>query len=506
MSGYPPQGGYPWEGTARNAEGGTGTTGGCLVLNDQGGGYMDVSSGLTATLRAENHGHPPLVFEPGAASRIGGHAWEDATGTLRADMGDNQMAVAIENHPTDGRARIDGSGKVQTLTSRMGTGGMNVPLVMGEWPQNLPLIEDVEQTLLSTDYKGTTHIFDPVPNPLVPATLKVRSGCEGGGKGALIQEDKSATLSCNNDQTVFVPKAYGICCDKISSMISDNREVETIEADTSRNRDNPSGSQECIATVEAVVGFDGYNATETGEVSSTLGSNCGISTGRQGVMYSLQGNMIGRTDENGPQGEGVNEDVSFTLNTIDRHAVAYSLDRASYNQGKNAQFDFSVREEQAQTLVAQGPSAVAQPASFYPYMKAESQCYRTDGKANTLVNGTCPGCHNGVVEDNTSKYIVRRLTPGECALLQGFPKNWCTGLDTPNPTEQEIEFFAGVFETKRKILGTGSKPKTRSQIIKWLRNPYSDAAEYKMWGNGVALPCVCFVLAGIVWSNQKDGP
>lgn len=44
-----------------------------------------------------------------------------------------------------------------------------------------------------------------LPCALIPYTLKIRSGCEGGGKGALIQEDKSATLSCNNDQTLFVP-------------------------------------------------------------------------------------------------------------------------------------------------------------------------------------------------------------------------------------------------------------------------------------------------------------
>ena len=44
-----------------------------------------------------------------------------------------------------------------------------------------------------------------VPCALIPYTLKIRAGREGGGKGALVQEDKSATLSCNNEQTVFVP-------------------------------------------------------------------------------------------------------------------------------------------------------------------------------------------------------------------------------------------------------------------------------------------------------------
>ena len=37
----------------------------------------------------------------------------------------------------------------------------------------------------------------------------------------------------------------------------------------------------------------------------------------------IQGSMVGRADTNGPQGSGLNNEVSFTLNTIDRHAVAY---------------------------------------------------------------------------------------------------------------------------------------------------------------------------------------
>lgn len=99
-------------------------------------------------------------------------------------------------------------------------------------------------------------------------------------------------------------------------------------------------------------------------------------------------------------------------------------------------------------------------------------------------------------------YIVRRLTPTECERLQGFPDWWCSYLGTKDPTEEVIAFWIEVFETHRKIIGTSTKPKSRYQIMKWLRKPHSDSAEYKMWGNGVALPCVCFVLAGIVESNS----
>jgi DNA (cytosine-5)-methyltransferase 1 len=142
-----------------------------------------------------------------------------------------------------------------------------------------------------------------------------------------------------------------------------------------------------------------------------------------------------------------------------------------------------------------------QPASFYPQMKAESQCFRRDGTANTIVNGTNPGFQNGIVD---TEYAVRRLIPTECALLQGFPMDWCSDLGTKDPTKEDIVFWTEVFETHRKIMGKTEKPKSSSQIIKWLHDPYSDAAEYKMWGNGVALPCVCFVLAGITWATKKD--
>ena len=94
-------------------------------------------------------------------------------------------------------------------------------------------------------------------------------------------------------------------------------------------------------------------------------------------------------------------------------------------------------------------------------------------------------------------YVVRRLTPIECARLQGFPDWWCEGLGTENPTDEEIRQWARIWETHHRIVGTSTKPKTEKQIAGWLSDPYSDAAAYKMWGNGVALPCVCFVLGGI---------
>ena len=95
------------------------------------------------------------------------------------------------------------------------------------------------------------------------------------------------------------------------------------------------------------------------------------------------------------------------------------------------------------------------------------------------------------------RYIVRRLTPTECARLQGFPDWWTDGISVQNPTEQDIEFWTDVWETYRKVMNPKGKPKTRKQIIKWLGDPGSDSNKYKMWGNGMALPCMLAVLNGI---------
>lgn len=169
-----------------------------LCLNDQGGSVMGVTENVSGTLRAQEHGHQPAVmcFEPGIAAREGGHIYENVCGTLRADPGDNRMSVAysfdslasnsmkssnpnsgcrvvdiaktldtsvpdpsknqggvcvLENHPADSRVKIKKDGVCQSLTSRMGTGGGNVPMVadVGFFTS----LCDAVPTLLARTYK-----------------------------------------------------------------------------------------------------------------------------------------------------------------------------------------------------------------------------------------------------------------------------------------------------------------------------------------------------------------
>ena len=214
-----------------------------------------------------------------------------------------------------------------------------------------------------------------LPNDTPPVTMQVRCGNpNGGGKGALLQINKSATLSCGVPQTLFDPqkKVYGICSYGSNSMKSDNPHSGIYEADTAR--------------------------------------------------------------------------------TLEQHAVAYGFEQKAFGK------------------------------------------YDESGKASRLKSRDYKDATDLIVEPS---YIVRRLTPVECARLQGFPDWWLDGLGTEEPTGHDIAFWREVFETHRKVVTGAKKPKTDKQIIKWLQNPYSDGAAYKLWGNGIALPCFLYVMEGI---------
>lgn len=284
----------------------------------------------------------------------------------------------------------------------------------------------------------------------------------------------SATYGTGGNNQPFVvenPKTYDV---RFTSEGTINARSNVYESDTVRTIDTsgnaPDSNQGGIAVVES---------------------------------YALQGSMIGRDDKNGPRGDGVNEEVSFTLNTVDKHAVVYAIDRESFNCGQNYARNLGITEDGiSSTLNAQGPSAVATPtyssskASFFTNAEKElaNTLVATDYKDPPLING-----NDGI------EYTVRRLTPTECARLQGFPDWWCSDLGIENPTMDDLRTWYDIFETHRKVTGSYSKAKTLKQISKWLKNPHSDSAEYKMWGNGVALPNVCFVLSGIVWYTQLEG-
>ena len=478
VSGYTPQGFRQGEGAAGDPEESPGAAGGTdaggrgrVILNDQGGSRMDVSEDVVSTLRAEAH-HPPVVMdegEPAAAGFCTEHSAnarsigyeEETSPTLRAGV--VPAAIALDYHPADSRIGIGEPEKIQTLTSRMGTGGNNVPLVMdGKVHQELP-----------------------------PQTLKIRSGCEGGGKGAQVQVEKSATLGCNNDQTVFVP--YGICSKASHAMLSENPHTGFYEADTARTLDQNGGRPDCSQGGIAVVAFSQNQRDEVRDLKNVSGALT-AEPGTKQQTYVLQGAIVGRDVQNDPQGD---------------HAVAYCMTAGEFTRvGAEQSPPIMARDyKDPHVIIKEDNRRDADKEAVSSRLAEDKPICMATGQANAEIGeDLCPtlSCNHEAPIITEPYYIVRRLTPTECARLQGFPDDWCAGLGTSDPTDTEIAFWADVFETHRKAVKGAKKPKTEKQIRKWLAAPYSDSAEYRLWGNGIALPCAYFVLSGIVWAAGLD--
>ena len=384
LSGYTPEGFRSWERTAGSAEKGIRTAGGgfaggnrIYALNPQGNSGVGVTEEKTLALVAHDHGNHPAVMqsagfstEHSAKARSIGYE-EEVSPTLRAGVVPAAVKIqplSIENHPTDGRIKIREDEKCQTLCSRAGTGGNNVPLV---------------------------------------AEPQIR--------------------------------AFGVCSKHSNAMLSDNPHSGFYEATTSRTLDQSGGNSVtsnqggiCVVALEpgaaSRVGGHIYNDGKSGTLRANAGDN------QQAVVmpetYSLQGSMIGRADKNGPQGDGINENVCFTLNVTDRHCIV-APEADHYSTSKNSHHTVAVHE-QANTLVA------------------------SDWKDPPVVNDT---------PNAEPIYIVRRLTPVECARLQGFPDWWCSDLADPNPSDEEIAFWMEVWETWRQVtnpLAANQRRKSKS--------------------------------------------
>lgn len=100
------------------------------------------------------------------------------------------------------------------------------------------------------------------------------------------------------------------------------------------------------------------------------------------------------------------------------------------------------------------------------------------------------------------QYIVRRLTPTECARLQGFPDEWGHPVRKEELTEQEYAFWLNVRNTHAAINGKAVKEYTKDQMLAWYNKLHTDSAEYKMWGNGIALPPALYVMEGIAETER----
>lgn len=332
-------------------------------------------------------------------------------------------------------------------------------------------------------------------------TLKIRSGCEGGGKGALVQTEKSATLSTLQDQTLFVaepPKAYSFDSLASNSMKSSNphsgcREVEiaktldtsppdpaknqggiaildalpfdTTQITSPQNGSNPHFGDPChplaaTAHPPAAVCIDCRNMTANEELSATLQAkgNGGqslnyINPVAEPLIYDARGNGDGITSPT-MTGDHNSRVTDYTAITLQGDTVAGALLARDYKGPGRADSLGRV---------------IAQPVGADLYNGT-----LTGDKAVTLTTATGQGGANtgpSVIE-KIIRWIVRRLTPTECERLQGYPDGWTD-------------------------LGDWVDSKGKAHKA-------ADTPRYKALGNSIALPQWYYVLGGIADRLPED--
>lgn len=282
--------------------------------------------------------------------------------------------------------------------------------------------------------------------------------------------------------------------------------------------------------------FSGCRAVEVAKCIDTTYPDPSKNQGGVAVVQpviALQANGIDRADTAGCNGCGWRFNESYTLNTIDRHAVAFQLsgDRSnpsvsvsedkSYCVPANPMSDrgqavcYDARNHNAQDIsgTIQAKSNGGQSLNYINPVcydargngDGETACFtmqRSDEYQDCAVASTQSARQyksaTDLVVEKKRRYIIRRLTPTECARLQGFPDWW--GHLAPYDLA-DAEFWEDVRKTHAEI--NGKKYKPTKNLKKWYEGLHTDSAEYKMWGNGIALPCAEFVLHGIAEQGAK---
>ena len=177
-------------------------------------------------------------------------------------------------------------------------------------------------------------------------------------------------------------------------------------------------------------------------------------------VLCIQGKSIGRADKNAPNGSGINEEVSFTLNTVDQYAV----------DCRNAEISKEINGT-LQAHCGGGTSLNTNIVTMYKFIE----------------------------------WVIRRLTPLECERLQGYPDHWTKLPKIEDMTEEEFSFFSRVFLLDKAIKGQQQKnPPTKASLVKWYNKLDCDGNRYKMCGNSLAIPCALRVLGGIADYIAKE--
>ena len=400
---------------------------------------------------AETHnGDSVITLEPGIAAREGGHIYEDVCGTLRAKAGDNQMAVAYGISAYESNAMKSNnphSGIYEAETSRtLDANGGNPSCNQG----GIAIVESAgfctEHSAKSRSVGYEEEVSPTLRAGVTPAVVccldgdKIGKAERAGGSGLGVRDgEKMYTLTAKDSGSHAV--AYGVDCynqaltgDKAKTINSAASDADHIPCAVYSVENHPNDSRVKIDESGKVQALTGRMGTGGGNVPMVMEPFC--------KSRRAQTADDATTWKHGK--------VANTLNTFD--------------QGEARANELVVEEEKSPTLMAR------------------------DFKDPTCVEAYDAATH---------KYIVRRLTPTECARLQGFADRWGDINPKTELSDEEYRFWLDVRNTHASINGKQTKVFNEKQMLAWYNKLHTDSAEYKLWGNGIALPTALFVIRGI---------
>lgn len=261
-----------------------------LVLMDQGGGVMTVEENIVGTLRAQTHGHEPVVLQheiyplklanalrtndkPDGGCGVGNDGEPMFTLTTSCSscgiaeieayrISSEASNVMRSSNPNTGFKKTDISPTIDTVdpSPSKGQGGIAVVHAVYENQRSeLRLNEKMNPLTTPSGKPGQGLPLVLVEQETKPHCFKVRTGCEGGGKGYLGSDDKSFTLATNNDQYLMTAETYCLAENTIG------RQPE--------NGGNGSGFQKDLSYTLNATGVHGVMTNEEKVIATALTTN-----------------------------------------------------------------------------------------------------------------------------------------------------------------------------------------------------------------------------------------
>lgn len=207
------------------------------------------------------------------------------------------------------------------------------------------------------------------------------------------------------------------------------------------------------------------------------------------TVVCIQGAVVGRSDTAGPMGTGYRMDgKAYTLDTKAPSVICMAHGQANAEICENVSPCLNCNHEQP---------IVFDKEVYNSGSNSTGGHYISEG-------GPAPSLRTKHPPGVCIRYIVRCLTPTECCRLQGFPDGWGEIDSKEVLTPEEDFFWLEVRQTFDKINGRPVKDYTAKQIRDWYNKLHTDSAEYKMWGNGIALPNALYVMQGVTEALLRE--